>query len=284
MEAQMKYLRSIVLIIGIVFSTVVSAPVSITKIYADFTSLNIDASFLGDKFDVTRTVPHSYILTHGNNNSYKYYTMDGEGFIVSNSDPGTLAVASLSKSGYSASAFTNPVTGSSSASTASWFDLFFNVDDLKSLTVSMDIEACLNLTTDNPGDYASGSTWGQLRLYIWPENQGPGPGTYTFLDADLIRDYASVENGDDYSFSAQRPLTVSWDFGDQPFSGQLRADFYFDTEAQGTAEAASVPEPGQGSLIIIGLCMLFLIRKLFLNRVTVPLHNNTYICLPIKKL
>jgi hypothetical protein len=254
---------TIVLIIAMFFSRVASAPVSNADIFIDFSFYDYDIDQTGNTWEVEQMYTSS-VNTYGAGLSSEYHTEDLLGYTEGSSIPDASADLSLYDFLLELHSFSAPLQGSSSAFTAFQYDQYFRLEELTYIYVSMDFTASVDLTTDNPGDYAQGISYGQVSLYLWPEDQEEGSENYTLLSEDQTWVYAHVRDGDDYSFSTKETISVSSGFSsDQPFSGQLRAVFSFYTEAVGSVEHTSVPEPDTKSLFALGICAVFFSRKIF---------------------
>jgi hypothetical protein len=195
-----------------------------------------------------------------------YVRLEAEGFdvvelfggqIVSNAIPGASAVAELNKGliRNNAQATPSPSQHYANSTSMTSMDLMYNVENVNSIALSLDMTASMNLFTE-ANQAAYGSVEEYLALY-WFD----GTSRIRLTDNDF---FLEKEADDGASFTLNNEvhtLDLSYDFGSNPFSGQLVVRGIARSFTDAEASTASVPEPMMLSLLALGMGILISIKR-----------------------
>lgn len=132
----------------------------------------------------------------------------------------------------------------------------FSVEDVSSISLTLDINAIVDLTTESLGDYASALWFSSIDLamlsgeeYIPLVSNTYDSFQYDSFDGDLLR------------LVDEQTLDVSYHFKEK-FNGKLRLQSTLTADAYADFVAPiNVPEPAAASMMIIGLTVLLPLVK-----------------------
>jgi hypothetical protein len=234
-------------------------PIAVSQVSCDLSSATI-------LFEYDETGGATLLERWATPEPYGNLHIDIDGIQVENQDlngNGTIAAA---HDGASASAEANGgfIKGDASAGTALGVAtshstvssyLAYELVNVSSLSLSMDIEGVLNLLSANPGESAFGYVDADFGFYTYD-----GASLYAVHDIPIFSREAA--DGDFFnSGSILRTLSLSYDFS-SPYSGTLIIQNIAQAYAQAEAtKITPVPEPSAAGFILMGIALLAIVGR-----------------------
>lgn len=127
--------------------------------------------------------------------------------------------------------------------------ILYQVTNLSSVSVTLDMNISMELLTESSGELA----WGYVDQYLSLSNSFDDG--LTLLADDYISDDYMVLDGESYRKSYTAPMIISHTFDDAPYTGALYFESinYVMAESQSPEVPTKVPEPGVSILLVMGI-------------------------------